>query len=95
MSKEIIEIIKCDYCGEIIEGRSDNGNIIVYCGVKSKDIENIELDFCISCWNYAIQRSKDKKELFKLIEKETDWIISDYEYNCRHRDKKFEDWKKN
>lgn len=94
MSKIKIEITKCDYCGDIIEGRSDNGDIINYCGIKSKDINQNEVNFCISCWNYAIQRSKNKKELFQLIEKETTLIICDYEYVCWHRDKESEDWKR-
>ena len=80
MSKEIIEIVKCNYCGGTMKGRLDDNTYRNYCGVKSKDIEEIPLDFCHTCWEYVVKRSKNKKELFKLIEKETDWIICDYEY---------------
>jgi hypothetical protein len=80
MSEINVKIIKCDSCGETIEGRLDDGDYRNYCGVKSRDIEHIKLDFCNSCWEYAVERSKNKEELFKLIEKENDWIICDFEY---------------
>ena len=80
MSKVKIEIIKCDCCGETIKGRLDNNVFRKYSGVKSKDIEEIELDFCNSCWEYFVERSRNKKELFEMIEKETDWIICNYDY---------------
>ena len=93
MSEINIKIIKCDGCGEIIRGRSDNGDVISFYGVKSRDIEQIELDFCVDCWKYAVKRSRNKEELFKLIEKETDWIICDYSHVGWDYDEN-ENWKK-
>jgi len=80
MSEINVKIIKCDNCGETIEGRLDDNTFRKYSGVKSKDIEHIELDFCNSCWEYAVERSRNREELFELIEKETDWIIFNFQY---------------
>lgn len=93
MSKIKIEITKCDYCGETMQGRLDDNSYRNYCGVKSKDIEHIELDFCNSCWEYAVERSRNKEGLFELIEKETDWIICDFQYIGWDYDEN-ENWKK-
>ena len=68
-----IKIIKCDSCGELIKGRSDNGSWINHPEVKIKNpLNNIKnLDICYDCWKYYyIPRSKNKKDLFKLIKDE-------------------------
>ena len=93
MSEINIKIIKCDGCGETIRGRSDNGSYINQPQVK---IENknfklgepeglYNLDFCCDCWeHYYVPRSRNKRELFELIEKELNYPVDEdnfyYEY---------------
>jgi len=85
MSEISVSLTTCNYCGEVMRGRLDNGDYRTFSGVKSKGYDPelckfIHLDFCCDCWKFCVSRSKDQKELFQLIEKEVGYIISDYKY---------------